>query len=235
MIAINDTMESKRIHLNDFEGMLEYVAVEVKIGTKNMIIYNAYVRAISKDKHYENMRKEIYNCHKQNIESINRNTNDIVLITGDLNFAKVKWQLDDEQNQLLPNYSEVISHKDTISDFIDTTLLNGYTQISNHSNKYGNNLELVFTNKPEFFDISSCEKPLVPSEDCHVPIELTFYSNDLLPEGDTDQPETIYCYKKTDFDKFKEYLNNTDFKKKCRNSNQSTRKWIAYMKSWKGE
>lgn len=110
LIAVADELDSNRIYLDDLNGFLEYVAVEIKLPAKKMIVYNAYIRPKTIDKVYECMRQQIFDAHMKNVQTLCQNTGDTVLIIGDFNLPKITWSVNEEGSNLLPNYDKMVNH-----------------------------------------------------------------------------------------------------------------------------
>lgn len=182
LIAIHEIFRSNRLHLDDLDGLLEYVAVELKINNKDLIIYNAYIRPITRDRAYESKRSAIFKAHLQNVTKLAEQTDKYILVIGDFNLPKIEWlNTEDEYDLgLSPDYEGVTFNKQTTIDFINALFEMGLSQMNCFKNQSG--------------------------------LELTLHLHDgFVDELDDDLCDYVFCYKKTDFDKLKEYIKTFDF------------------------
>lgn len=136
------------------------------------------------------------------------------MIIGDFNLPKIEWcESDDEGNILLPNYQNIPCNKQITIDFIDSMLISGHNQLNKNVNVANNVLDLAFTNNPQSFEIMPSKHPLVQIDVYHVPLELTFHIEDHHFTEPEEETEIVYCYKKTDFEMFGKYIEETGFDK----------------------
>lgn len=196
------------IYNNDKMSNLEAICIRIHTKENHIYVYCTYIQPTAS--------REIYAAHLDAIKLLMTeiNKNDTVIIVGDFNFGNsITWRENDSGYDYLPLIGESQSSKSIIAREITSGLIDcGLSQISNFVNKCGNLLETVFTNVPELAVVNKADFLLLPSaksDDYHVPIMCTVECTpEILP---SDDPSTVYCFKRANYDLIREYLSEINF------------------------
>lgn len=167
-ILIDSKHKSKR--LKQFESVdIEGMCVELIIGRKSFIIYLAYVPEL------DNGRDTAFKKHTSCIELILNSTTADLIVMGDFNIRGVKWQLDDDNNQLIPS-NIPLNNKFGHGEFLSSMQYMSLLQKVQISNDAGNFLDLVFTRNDSLLSIYHAPTTLTnikQTDSPHPPIEIS--------------------------------------------------------------
>lgn len=150
-----------------------------------------------------------------------------MIVIGDFNVPDIKWEEHNFGVDFIPMIGSNININQQIADInqkmsasreiahesTSTLMDNGYFQMCNFMNNWGNILDLVYTNMPGLIMVNTPDFMLLPeckSDPAHRSIMCTI---EVSPEvhlvGHSDSH--IYCFKKANYDKISERLGQIDF------------------------
>lgn len=186
---------------------LEAICVRVALSNSNLYLHCLYIQPTASI--------DIYVDHLRAIDKIedSMSLGDISVYCGDWNLPNTSWINDDDGFGLVPIIGESQCAKAIITRHVTDHLLNrGLSQLCNLSNKYGNVLDLVYTNMPELTLFERADMLIIPddiSDDAHTQVSLTIECEPILDSiGSTP---SIYCYKKANYEAMCEYLKSFNF------------------------
>lgn len=135
------------------------------------------------------------------------NENDTVILLGDFNLSNVKYYFDENDKLVAYNFIPKFT-----ADFFNEINSLGLRQINYIENPKGNILDLIFVNDEIDFNLHKCSNPIVNIDTYHPPIECVIQNVIPIKVLSKKQEiiETIYDYKRTDFDAMNNYFKYID-------------------------
>lgn len=170
LIAVRNDIKCEEYSYLEMTG-LESVCVRIPLNNAYIYVYCLYIQPRNDDGMFS-----IYKSHIKAIEVLNENLNDNdkLLICGDLNPYKTKWIENDAGYDFLPMLGESQCVRSRLTrSFTDAFSDMGLFQMCNLQNKFGNVLDLIYTNDPGIITVSGADFLLLPSckgDEAHVPI-----------------------------------------------------------------
>lgn len=209
LIAIDSKYDSDIVSVPELEH-LEAICVKVHLRSSNthLFIYALYIQYGSSEAVYLSHLKAITAAHAMIKHG------DIFIAIGDFNMPAAKWSANEDGFDYLPLIGTSESEQANIARTMTSSLLDcGLFQMSDLMNKYGNVLDLAYTNMPELFIVSRADLPLIPEsmqDDAHVQTQCTI---ECEPSAyiSPSSSEMIYCFRKAPFELIREELLDTDF------------------------
>lgn len=179
---------------------IEHLAILIDLNGNKFYISNSYIPP--------NQDKSVYAEHINTImQTVCKfDSETIVFILGDFNLPKVKWIInedeDDPDNYLIPtNLSS-----ETEFEFIDTLSNENLLQINYITNDHGNILDLIFTNGYEFCNLIPASLPLLREEvKYHRALEIVCDINVSCDAYD-DCNSPSYCFYRSNFSAMNDFL-----------------------------
>lgn len=209
LISIDSKYDSELINFPEMDP-LEAIFVKINLRSSNscLYIYGLYIQYDSSEGVYTSHLNALVKSHSMISHG------DIFVAVGDFNMPTVKWLKNDEGFDYLPLIGDSESIPAKIARTMTTTLLDcGLFQMTDFTNHCNNVLDLVYTNMPELFVVTTADLPIIPdtSQDvAHVPMHCMIECEPSL-NSTTPSTESIYCFKKADFTSIRTDLTNTDF------------------------
>lgn len=216
-ILIHHTLRSKQINWDDttvIETNSEFLAVELSIKPKPLVIYLCYMNTFS---------LEVALRHHKRIEWIvEKYRAHIIMVIGDFNLYDIVWSTDvDDENVYLPklphqtndasSQNRSMYHTSAL-EFLDKMLTLPMFQLSNIQNRYTNVLDLVFVNETSEFRIREDSNTIVERDQqdpSHKPYEINV---DYSAESSCNvEVKTIYCYKRGNYERLCAQLEAINF------------------------
>lgn len=181
---------------------LEAVCVRLPLSSSNIYIYCLYIQCSGSI--------DLYQLHIKAITALRAATdiNDDIIILGDFNFGSAAtWESNDMGFDFLPTIHASKAKTNIARDTTRTLMDDGFFQMTNYMNKFGNVLDLVYTNSPELVVVNKADFCLLPpnkSDDSHVPLVCTVECcTTTVPSTESS---TIFCFKKANYEQVREHL-----------------------------
>lgn len=198
-IKMNDNYTIEEINLEEFND-IEIVGARICIADKrSIIIFCVYIppnRATNID---------AFNRVISAVKSIEIGENDLIVLSGDFNLSKVRYEINDDNKLVATN----LKPKFVPSFFEELTSI-GLKQINDLVNNKNNTLDLIFINEEVEYVLNKSISPLVKIDKPHPPIECTL--DNIIPYKQIKEKQTTttlkYNFNKTNFDKLNEYYSN---------------------------
>lgn len=187
---------------------LEAVCVKFPLNRGNLFKYCLYIQPGAKN--------EIYEAHTKAISTLvsQLSVHDVVSIEGDFNLPAAHWVENDDNFDYLPIIGESTNERASIARFVTTELMDiGLFQLNNVPNCSGNVLDLVYTNCPELVAVNLAFNRLISiqaSDKAHNPLDITIECDPKIYPGE-DNSESIFCFRKADFDRLNDQISLYDF------------------------
>lgn len=213
-ILVHHSLRSKVITFDSTfhsDEMSEFLAVEVQIRPKPLIIYVCYLSEFN---------YEIALQHYHRISFIVGNNRDHkVIVTGDFNLHDIVWTTDDDIDVYLPHAlmdTNINGNRSRYNidalDFLNKMLSLTLSQISNLRNDAGNVLDLVFVNNSSEFRLTKDNHTIIEKEQQdsrHVPHAIEM---DCLAGSSSDiETVTVYLYKRGNYERMAQELEAINF------------------------
>lgn len=205
LIAVLNCFESEEFILPEMTS-LECICVRIKLTTSFIYVYCLYIQP--------DATLEMYMKHMNAISKLKIPLNDTLIILGDFNLPKVKWEYNDENFDYIPIIGESQSQKAIIAREVTDFMFNeGFSQIVNYENAANNVLDLIYVNSPELFYTEKADYTITPFEKldkAHVP--MVCYANCELPKITTPTDSNhILCFRKANYDEIRNELSTIDW------------------------
>lgn len=204
LIAIkkNENYEIEKIDLDKFSD-IELVGSKIKLNNGNLIfVFCVY---IPPDRAHDPC---VFTNLTNAIKSMAMKSNDIIILTGDLNLPKIRYDFNNNDKLVASNFKPNF----TADLFYELTAL-GLRQINYVKNYKQNVLDLIFINDELDCELREIKKnPLVKIDAPHPPIECTIYN--ILPKMQINDKNnrigTMHDFKRTDFVAMNKYFGDID-------------------------
>lgn len=136
-VAILVHKRLKSMRLSDYENdQIESICVKISVDNRSFVIYLAYVPPYSDC--------DVFDKHVNCIQNILCNVKLPVIVVGDFNLSKVKWERSPDGNFYLP-YDIPTGKRPIYDKFMDQMMLLSLYQVCNVKNDHDNVLDLVFS------------------------------------------------------------------------------------------
>lgn len=215
LLAVRSEIKCEE-YTNDDMKDIEAVCVRIPVASTFLYIFCLYIQCKGSI--------ELYRMHLKAIESLRNNSNidDTIIVLGDFNLSSaVSWESNDLGFDFIPTVHNSKS-KTVAAKEVTSTLMNiGLFQMTDVENKFGNVLDLVYTDSPELIVVNKDDFFLLPPDKCddaHVPLVCTIECcPTLLPSGNSSE---IFCFKKANYEHIREHLLGMDFSNIFAQSNE---------------
>lgn len=212
-IAVKSSFQCEEIITDDMEH-LESVCVKFYCrGGKVIYLYCLYIQPTA--------TIDIYRAHVLAIANLVNKIDSTVMIFGDFNLSAVQWQDNDCGYGVIPLIGDSMCQKAIIARETTSALIDlGLTQVCSFRNKWGNVLDLIYTNSPELVSTTVADFRLIPahkSDPAHSTIMCMLECDDVYSTMD-DEMESRYLFHKADYNAIRNYmvtLNLTDLILAC--------------------
>lgn len=197
LIATKTTIHSERLLQNEYLN-LNFVCLKCSIKSEIFIIYVLYIPP--------NSSLDIYQSHLNAIKFLSREYCAKIIIIGDFNLPGIKWVANENNDHFLP--VNVRCEEAILT--CDSLLGDGFYQVNNIRNHYGNVLDLVFVNDQNFSSIFKSNDPLSKVDISHYPFDM-FIECLEFDDNEQESNETIYAFHKANFHGLNDFIENADF------------------------
>lgn len=137
------------------------------------------------------------------VQFMNKHIHDNFLILGDLNLSCIDWS---GAGNFCFTHDGSRTVLDAAVSLMDEFTFCGLTQYNYLANKWGNVLDLCFSNLP--VSISRCSRPLIKEDAAHPSFCLSLLDLHVTPFHEHSEPR--YNFHKCDYDKINIYLKHID-------------------------
>lgn len=207
LIAVDSKIDSEIVVIPELES-LEAICVKLNLNSSRILIYGLYIQHGSTE--------EVYSAHLSAIikaYSVLQH-GDIFLVTGDFNMPAIQWVANEDGFDFLPFIGDSVSIQSNIARTFTSKLLEcGLFQLTDAKNKYGNVLDLVYTNMPELSLATPADLPIIrddQQDEAHIPLHCMIECEPMFCPPSISS-EKIYCFKKARFDLIREAIANINF------------------------
>lgn len=131
---------------------LEAVCIRIPLSSSNIFIYCLYIQCGGSG--------ELYHSHLKAIKTLRSDIsiNDDIIILGDFNLGSAAtWEANDNGFDFIPKTNIAIETTTVLMD-------EGFFQMTEIGNKFGNTLDLVYTDSPELVVVNRADFLLLPLE-----------------------------------------------------------------------
>lgn len=201
-ILVRNGLKSQRV-LQFEDNTIESVCVQIHMNSNQFIIlYVAYIPPYSDN--------DVFNKHVNCIRNILSNVSCNLVVLGDFNLSKVKWEMCDEGGYFLP--FDIPANKRVIYDnFLNRMMLLSLHQVCAVRNDCDNVLDLVFTIDYARITISSPQIAVTEVDKidkAHPPIEVVY---DCSIPRNSQVTKEIYVYKNGNYGRICRQLDAINF------------------------
>lgn len=204
LLAVKSDLSSSLLPLKFSEG-IEQVCVHIGPSAKikySMYIFLSYIPPAS--------HVDVYTKHLENILLLagNANYNDNFIVLGDYNLPGISWKFDSDDKILIP--FNISSEAERI--FVDSLMLNNFTQINCVPNSHGKFLDLVFLSEDFRFSVFHVEAPLIPTDSHHYAVCILLDRYEFLGDLKLGMPSSIDLnFSKADFSALNNYISSVNW------------------------
>lgn len=136
-VAIFINKKLKSIRMNNYENdQIECVCVKISVSGRSFIVFLAYVPP------YSNV--DVFDKHVTCIQNILSNEKCPIIVVGDFNLSKVRWERSNDGEFYIP-FDIPTGKRDIYGRFIDKMMLLSLYQVCNIQNVHNNVLDLVYS------------------------------------------------------------------------------------------
>lgn len=199
LIAVRNTFSAEIFDVN-LSDNVEFLAVLIKSLNGNLFVTCSYVPPASDF--------ELYNSHICAIERIVllSSNNDSFLVLGDFNLPFISWFSLPDCPSLTPETPNDWS-ADVIKRFADLDL----KQVNANFNSLNRILDLVYVDDSTKYEILRTDPLTFPEDAYHPTLEIILQNFHTNSNVLSPVKQTSFCFKRTDYAKLKNFLNNVDW------------------------
>lgn len=203
-VAILVNRKLKSVRLNNYENdQVECVCVKLSTGETSFIVFLAYVPPYS--------GSDVFDKHVTCIQNILSSEKCPIIVVGDFNLSKVRWERSNDGEFYLP-FDIPTSKRDIYDRFINKMMLLSLFQVCNVKNAHDNVLDLVFSCDYNKIYISSPRIAITEIDridKAHPPLEIMVDCS--KPRRNEQTIKEVFVFNSANYERMKRQLETINF------------------------